>query len=251
MHNRIRNRWKSTIVFVLTLSALLVALVGCVPPGQAQFGDQDQRTISVSGSGVISAAPDQVTLRLGVETTAETASEALSQNSEQMTAVIDSLKDAGIPAEQIQTQTVLLNPRYETPPREPGEAQERELVGYQASNIVLARTEDLDAVGQLLDTAVRAGANRIEGLRFEVSDPQDLLDQARDVAWEDAETKAQQLVALARAELGAVLSIDESTRTPGPVRMESVEMERVAGVPVEPGSEEIQVELQVTWLLRQ
>jgi uncharacterized protein YggE len=47
-----------------------------------------------------------------------------------------------------------------------------------------------------------------------------------------------------------VLSINESTRAPRPVRMESVEMERAAGVPVEPGSEEIQVDLQATWLLR-
>ena len=246
-----KNRWKTTILFILTLSAVLVALVGCAPPGgQTQSEAGDQRTISVSGSGVISAAPDQVTLRLGVETTAETASEALSQNNDQMTDVINSLQDAGIPAERIQTQTVRLNPRYETPPREPGQAEERELVGYTARNIVVARTEDLDAIGQLLDTAVRAGANRIDGLRFEVSDSQDLLNQARDAAWEDAEEKAQQLASLAGAELGDVLSIDESTRTPRPVTMESAEMERAASVPVEPGSEEVQVNLQVTWSLR-
>ncbi|MFP4395931.1 MAG: SIMPL domain-containing protein [Anaerolineales bacterium] len=246
-----KNRWKTTILFILTLGAVLVASVGCAPPGgQTQSEEGDRRTISVSGSGVISAAPDQVTLRLGVETTAETASEALSQNNDQMTDVINSLRDAGIPAEQIRTQTVRLNPRYETPPREPGQAEERELVGYTARNIVVARTEDLDAIGQLLDTAVRAGANRIDGLRFEVDDSQDLLNQARDAAWEDAEEKAQQLASLAGAELGDVLSIDESTRTPRPVTLESAEMERAAGVPVEPGSEEVQVNLQVTWSLR-
>ena len=245
------NRWKTMTLFILTLGAVLVVSAGCgSSTGLAQAEDGEQRTISVSGSGVISAAPDQVTLRLGVETTAETASEALSQNNEQMTAVIDSLKDAGIPAEQIQTQTVRLNPRYETPPREPGQTEGRELVGYQASNLVQAHTEDLDAIGQLLDTAVRAGANRINGLRFEVSNSQALLNQARDAAWEDAEAKAQQLASLAGAELGEVLSINESTYTPRPVRMESVEMERAAGVSVEPGSEEIQVDLQVTWLLR-
>jgi hypothetical protein len=246
-----KNRWKATMLFILTLSVVLVISTGCGgTAGAAQAGDGEQRTISVSGSGVISATPDKVSLRLGVETTAETASEALSQNNEQMTAVINSLKDAGIPAEQIQTQTVRLNPRYETPPREPGQIEERELVGYRASNIVEARTEDMDGIGQILDAAVEAGANRIDGLRFEVSNSQDLLGQARDAAWEDAEAKAQQLASLAGAELDDVLSINESPRAPRPVMMESVEMERAAGVSVEPGSEEIQVDLQVTWLLR-
>ena len=231
------------------MSALLVLQAGCSPAtGQLQTADEaEQRTLSVSGSGVVSAAPDEVVLRLGVETTAETASEALSQNSEQMAAVVSSLDEAGVPPENIQTQTVELRPRYETPEREPGQAQGQELIGYVASNIVEARTDDLDAVGQLLDAAVGAGANRVEGLRFEVSDSGELLTQARDAAWQDVETKATQLATLAGVELGDVLSINESTSTPRPVAR-GVEME--AAVPISPGTEEIRVDLQVTWLLR-
>lgn len=171
------------------------------------------------------------------------------QNNEQMDAVMHALREAGLPAEHIQTQTVRLSPRYETPPRGAGAADERELIGYRATNVVEARSEDLAAVGQLLDAAVQAGANRIEGLRFEVSDPAPFLERAREAAWEDAEGKAQQLADLAAAELGEVLSINESTTVPRPVGLGGA-IEREAAVPIEPGTEEIRLDLQVTWSLR-
>jgi hypothetical protein len=102
-------------------------------------------------------------------------------------------------------------------------------------------------VGDLLDAAVEAGANQVEGIRFEVTQQTDLLTQAREAAWEDAERKAQQLADLAGGELGDVISINESTTVPRPVRLE-VEEARAA-VPIQPGQEEIRVDLQVTWAL--
>jgi hypothetical protein len=71
-----------------------------------------------------------------------------------------------------------------------------------------------------------------------------LLTQAREAAWEDAEQKAQQLADLAGATLGGVISINESTVVPRPVRLEE---DARAGVPIQPGQEEIRVDLQVTW----
>ncbi len=252
-----RKRRMTIVALVAALGVTMLAAVGC-SPAQAQLAapDGERRTISVSGSGTVSADPDKMVIRLGVETMAETASEALSQNSQQMQAVIDALKEADLPAADIQTQTVQLRPQYEAPEREPtkaqqreAEAQEPELVGYVASNIVEASSEDLDAVGALLDAAVQAGANRVEGIRFEASDSAELLSQAREAAWEDAAQKAQQLADLAGVELGNVISINESTSVPRPVGLGAA-MEKEAAVPIEPGSENIRVSLHVTWALR-
>ena len=248
------GRWRSLGVVGLLLGAALLVWSACaaptvgaeVPPDPQTAGNQPQRTISVSGSGTASATPDEVVLQLGVETTAETAREAVSENSEQMAAVIAALRDAGIPDENIQTQTVRLRARYETVRTEFGQTDQRELVGYTATNIVQARTSDLDAVGQLLDEAVEAGANRIEGLRFELSDPVALLEQAREAAWEDAEQKAEQLASLAGVELAEVMTIEEATTAPRPVGRVAVEADGMA-VPIEPGAEDVQVDLHVTW----
>lgn len=246
-----RERWKALVLLGAVLSFGVLAQIGCSPvQAQLDVPDGEERTIRVDGSGVVAAEPDEVVLRLGVETIAETAREALSQNSERMQTVIEALKEEGVPAEGIQTSTVSLSPQYdEAPSREPDAPRDRELVGYRARNTVEVRSKDLEAVGELLDLAVDAGANRVQGIRFEVSNATELLSQARDAAWEDAKQKAEQLASLADSELGEARSIRESTRVPRPVELEAA-AEREAAVPIEPGTERIRVDLEVTWALQ-
>lgn len=253
-----RRRWLGIVMVAAALGALLVTQVGCsLSQAQPELLNEDRRTISVSGSGTVSARPDQAVVRLGVETTAETAEQALSRNSEQMQAVIAALEETGVPTDSIQTQTVQLRPQYETPeppegrePEAPGRASGRELVGYVASNVVEATTEDLDMVGELLDTAVQAGANRVEGISFRVENATQLLEQAREAAWENAEQKAGQLAELSGVTLDEVVSINESTRGPRPVYLGGAVEREEAAVPIEPGTEDVQVDLQVTWSIQ-
>lgn len=247
-----RNSQIATIAVAVLLLATTVAQAGCTrataleQPGN----DQPERTISISGTGTVSAQPDIAVVSLGVETEAREASVALAQNSGRMQALIDVLKEAGVSAENIQTQVVQLRPRYEEPrPEEPGVRSTPRPVGYTATNIVEVRVEDLDMLGALLDTAVRAGGNRIQGIRFELSDPSSSVDMARKAAWEDAKQKGDQLAALADVELGDVLIITESSRRPGPVVRESLGAGGAAAVPIEPGTQAVEVDIQVTWLL--
>jgi hypothetical protein len=237
----------AAIVVFLFASALLIPAVS---PGLAlqeeAADDSPRRTVNVAGTGQISAQPDVAVVTLGVQTEAEEAATALTENSQQMQALVDVLKDAGLAAEDIQTQVVRLYPRYE---EKPGDESQRELVGYTATNVVEVRLRDLEAVGSILDGAAQAGGNRIEGIRFEVSDPATYLDQAREAAWNDARHKAEQLADLAGAELGEVLTISESGRGPQPIVERPMAVEAAAAVPIEPGSQTIEVDLQVTWLL--
>ena len=64
-------------------------------------------------------------------------------------------------------------------------------------------------MSNLLDTAIQAGGNTIEGIQFQVSDLGDLVDQAREAAMNEVQNKAQQLAELAGAQPGAVLTISE------------------------------------------
>jgi uncharacterized protein YggE len=240
------------------LAAVLVSIL-LLQPGydtvsaQAETGSiQSQRTLNVSGSGQVSARPDTAIVTLGVQTEAEQANVALSENSQQMQAVIDALKKAGVAAEDIQTQVINLQPRYEQPPA-PGPSTlpgTPKLVGYVATNTVEVTVRQLGTLGELLDAAVQAGGNQIEGISFEVSNPATLLDQARAAAWQDAQHKAEQLAGLAGAKLGEVLSITESSQTPRPV-LQAVQAAPAAAVPVEPGTQTIEVDVQVTWSLAQ
>mgnify|MGYP003347658082 CR=1 FL=1 len=59
------------------------------------------------------AAPDEATVRLGINTEAETADEALQQNSQKADAVMKSLTGNGVAEEDIQTTDVRLDKRYQ------------------------------------------------------------------------------------------------------------------------------------------
>ncbi|MDD3826538.1 MAG: SIMPL domain-containing protein [Anaerolineae bacterium] len=242
----------------LAVAALAAALLVPMAPdpiaAQEPAADDDQRrTVTVSGTGQISASPDLVVIRVGVETQAEEAAAALADNSEQMQELIDALQEAGVPEDNIQTRAVSLFPIYEQPRPEVSQpvTQTAQIIAFQATNIVEVRSEDMEGFGELLDTTVQAGGNRIEGIRFEVSDATPLLDQARQAAWDDALHKAEQLAEIAGLQLGEVWSITEISRTPRPVGDVDAGVGRQveSAVPIEPGTQTLELDISVTWLL--
>lgn len=239
---------KHYLILVTIVLVTLFTQTGCTgEPSLAQTKDEVPvtRTISISGSGRVSAQPDVAVVMLGVQTEAEEASAALSQNNTRMQSLIDALRDADIASEDLQTRSIQLRPRYEDSRPVEGEPQ---IIGYVATNTVEIRVRDLDALGELLDSAIEAGGNTIQGLSFEVSDPTEMLNQAREAAWNEAQRKATQLAELAGATLGGIVSIDESSQTPSPFVREAIGGAG-GGIPVEPGSQDLQVNVQVTWEL--
>jgi uncharacterized protein YggE len=243
-----KNLRVGTILVSMVLAAML--LVSILSPGMAFqqeiTPDSVQRTLQVSGNGQVSAQPDVAVVSLGVQTEAEEAAAALNENSQKMQDLVDVLRQADVADADIQTQMVRLQPRYADKPDAQGQ---QEVVGYTASNVVEVRLRNLDTVGQILDAAVQAGGNRIDSIRFEVSDPATYLDQAREAAWNDAQHKAEQLAALAGSDLGPVLTINESSQSPQPIYERAVGGATAAAVPIEAGSQTISVNLQVTWSL--
>lgn len=208
-----------------------------------------RRTVTVNGTGSVQVTPDRATVNVGVETEAETAEEALQQNNTQMQSLITALVNEGIARENIQTQTVQLFPRYQD--QRTGETTAQQVIGYTAINLVMVTVDNIDNLGGLLDTIVQAGGNRIQGIIFTVSDPTQAMNEARSAAMEQARQKAEQLATLAEGELGEVTAISETSFTPGPVfgRGGMFAAEKAADVPIEPGTQIVEVNLQVVWAL--
>ncbi len=213
----------------------------------AQEPDEPQRVIHVTGQGTISAQPDQAIVVFGVQTEADSAADALEENSTTMQEVISATLDAGVAENDIQTQQLRLQPVYD---EEPGPEGERTLTGYRAINNINVTVQDIDGLGELLDTAVQAGANTINNIRFEISDRNQLLADAREAAVDNAMEKAEQLAELTGAELGEVLTISESGATPPqPLVAEEAAAVGGAAVPIEPGSQTVEASVQISWLL--
>ena len=206
------------------------------------------RSVTVNGLGQVNVIPDEAIVIIGVETFAESASEAVTQNNERMEEVITALRSADVQAADIQTRSLRLFPRYEGE-RQPEETGLGVISGYTASNQVEVRVRQVENVGDVIDAAIMAEANTIEGIQFEVSNSNQSADEAREAAFSDALRKAEQLASLAEASLGNVITITEYSRFPGPVFQEARAMDAAAAVPIVAGTETIEVEVQVTWYL--
>ena len=118
---------------------------------QPVLADQPS-TLTVSGTGHVTRAPDMATLMVGVTTQGDTASEALGANSDQLAAVMARLKEAGIAENDIQTSGLSLNPRYES--SSSGDAPV--IHGYEAANTVSVTVHDLDALAVTSTPSIRS-----------------------------------------------------------------------------------------------
>lgn len=273
---QIRRFWPVLLAVIMVISVLfaypaIITRYASSPPqvyAQAQptpaagLTSTSLRTITVSGNGSVDITPDMAIVTLGVQTDAQTASQALTQNNTQMQAVMSALQKAGIASADIQTSFVQLSPRYENPPpQQPqqGPAQTTpsvtvtatvQPVTYTAINTVQVKVRKLDTLGTLLDQVVAAGGNQIQNIRFDVSNASQAMDQARQAAMNDAIHKAQQLATLANAKLGTVMTINETSQSPVPFAAAMQAQPSAGNVPVSPGTQTVTVDLQVTWDLQ-
>ncbi|MCX6047265.1 MAG: SIMPL domain-containing protein [Chloroflexi bacterium] len=228
--------------------------------------EQPPRSVSVSGSGQVNVRPDVAVIVVGVQTEAATASAALTQNSQQMIAVTTALTSTGILTDDIQTQVVQLQPHI--PPPVAGQPQPAPQAttattntatntvtttqvtnSYIATNLIEVRVRDLAQLGQVLDRTIQSGGNQIQSIRFETSNPNQALDQARQAAWNDAKRKAEQLAQLAGVTLGSVLTVNEFSANPLASAQASAVSASAVAVPIAPGAQTITVNVQVTWSL--
>lgn len=235
-----------TALFLGTIFTLYSEPQAAVAQTEPDTVASAQRTIQVSGIGRVSVQPDRATVRLGVTTEAISATTALEENSMRMSDLISVTQEAGIPAASIQTEGLTLQPIYENDVLENGT---RTLTGYRATNMVSITTDDIAGLGALLDAIVGAGGNTIQGIRFEISDSEAALAQAREAAVNDARNRAEQLTNLLGTQLGDVLTIIEfGGSAPSAIQFDQAIAESAA-VPVAAGSQVVEVSIQVTWQL--
>ncbi|HET7085908.1 MAG TPA: SIMPL domain-containing protein [Rhizomicrobium sp.] len=220
---------KSLIFLGLALAAALTA------PALAA----DPHTISMTGHGEVRGTPDTAQITAGVTTNAPTAAQALSANSAQMRAVFTALGKLGVPEKNIQTTNFFVSPQY-------ANGDSRRLTGYQVSNDVSVRLEDVAKLGGTLDALVAAGANQMNGISFSIRAPSALLEKARAQAVADARARAETYAKAAGVSLGAILSISESGGEP-PRPMFRMAAMAAAPTPVAAGEQSVTADVSVVW----
>ncbi len=232
------------------------ALAGCTSlptPGSAQEAPGGAaaapRAVQVNAQASVTRVPDRAAVDLAVETTARTARDATDENSRAMQAVLAAVRDLGVPERAIRTRRVELAPRYDNRPQ----ASEPTITGYQATNQVSVRLDDLARLGPLIDAAVSAGANRVTGIRFEVSDADSAYQEALRAAIARAKDEARTVADALDETLGPPIEVSTGGFSPPamPMPMEAARMNAAGkfAPPVQPGEMEIQASVSIRFRL--
>lgn len=204
------------------------------------------KTITVIGDGKVKIKPDIAKANIGVEVLRSSVEEASAANKELIEAVIQTLTEAGIDPADIQTSGFSV---YAERYGQDGPLPEDE-VNYRVSNNVAVTIRELEKVGEVLDAAMKSGANNIYGIEFSLEDNKDAKSEARKDAVEDAQAKAEELATLTGVKVGNVLSVSEVIGGAMPFyNMQTTNAFGGGGgdTPIQPGELEIGTQLQITY----
>lgn len=231
------NRFRTTLLLAGVL-LVAAAIAGVAQPHLGRSATPSSgTTITVTGNGTVDATPDRASFDFGVTTNGGTAAEALSRNAAQARAIIAALKKADIGSADIQTTQVSLWPQTSS--------NGRVITGYQASNSVQV-TSALGKSGALVDAAVGAGANNVDGPNLDTADKSALYNKALKQAIDDAKGKAQAIAAGAGLTLGHLVRVQEGgSATPMPLFAQ--DRAAAASVPIEAGTQKIQASVTVSY----
>ena len=232
-------------IFLLVSLLCGLTLLAAAPAIAAD--EEQKRTISLTGTGMVKASADTARISTGVITEADTARQALDKNTAAMAKVVAELKDQGIEPKDIQTTNFSVRPRFQ----QSKDGKPPKIIGYRVTNSVTITVRDLKQLGAILDKVVTQGSNQIGGITFSVDDPTKLEDEARRRAMQDGIRKATLYAEAAGAKLGKVFKIQEGfiAHPPRPMAARAVLEAKAADVPIEPGEQTLRAQVNVTWEL--
>lgn len=215
----------------------------------AQQGYQQPSTINVTGVGQVSLAPEMAYVYIGVQSQAENVAQALNDNNTKAQAIAQALRELGIEEKDIQTSSFNIYPQQQFGPT--GEVTS---TVYNVNNTVYVTVRNLDILGQMLDVTVRAGANSINGINFDVS--QESKDKAvadaRKLAVDSARAQAQALADAAGVTLGSLQTMSAYT-TGQPVQIYEAKggfAMDASQVPISAGQINIRVDVNAAYLIQ-
>jgi uncharacterized protein YggE len=210
--------------------AMTMILIAPAYGDQSQCSSSTGRSISVSGTSIQHLKPDRVTFSVGVQTHGLSVTEAFDATTSRINQVIDALKKKGVTPEEIQTSSF----NVRTIPASRDRAR-----SFQVSSQITVNRADITSVGDLIQTAIDAGANLTGGLQFYVANDKAVRKHGLELAFQDARSKAETLAALSKQTLGKAVYVSDESTSPMVTRPRSAFMAQTASTPqIEPGLED-------------
>lgn len=253
---------KKEVLFTLVFNALWIFLVFliiftgvsiCNKVKEGKYIGQEietRNTITVSGEAEVYAKPDLALTTFSVITEAKTVSEAMTENTGKMNAVIDSVKKQGVEDKDLKTTNFNINPRYEWRKETEIYPQgERILVGYEVRQSLQVKIRDMEKIGKIIEDATDAGANQVGNLQFTVDEQDEIRKQARVDAIKKAKAKAEELASQLGVNLVRITNFSEGGVIPRYYALEESLGKGGGGETpqIEVGENKIEVQVSITY----
>ncbi len=138
----------------------------------------------VFGKGAVSVKPDVAEVVIGVTTENPQLEIAQEENANTTQQVINSIMRMGVLPKYIQTENYNIRSNYDY-------IEGKQVFrAYEVSNNIKVLIRNIDLAGEIIDAAVKSGANNVSGINFIVSDQNTYYYEALRLAVTDAQNKA-------------------------------------------------------------
>lgn len=191
---------KKNMILLLTITTVLFCTQAAAASGAQE---QTERIITVRGTGSVSAAPDMVSLNLGVQSNDINLNSAINDNNSRIESIISVIKDFKIPETDYHTSNFSVY--YQKPYND-----EDTEGSYNVNNNIFIEVQDISVIGKFIQQALNAGANQFYGLEYGITDPEPMMKNARKLAIENAIALAEETAGYAGLGIGDIISIEES-----------------------------------------
>ncbi len=193
------------------------------------------RTLTVTGRSEVKVAVSEAIMSLGVQAEGSTADKVQDELRNKVNRLIDVLKAASV--RDLQTTNVQLYPRYRSV------KDTQVLDGFTGQNSVSFRVPVAKS-GEILDAAIRAGANQVGGIQFDIarSEAEKARSQALKDAVQDARKQGQDVLEALGLQIKEIRSIRAESggaEQPRPYEAQFAKSADAASTPVIGGSSKV------------
>ena len=234
---------KNYVGVVLCVLALMCSAKTIAEPG----------FVSVTSSVTKEVAPDTANISIYIESRDKTPEQASNKNKTVANDVINAIKaDLTAESDIIRTERLVVRPEYVWT------NNKRVIKGYMATNSVTVILKDLQKVGKVMDSALKAGATQIDNFGMTLSSSNKYCVDALAEAVKDTQIKASTIAKTLGTSVAGVKSITTSCSTQnsgsGMMRYamsnKAVDMAEEVSTPVESGKIKIYANVNANYNLK-
>jgi uncharacterized protein YggE len=177
------------------LVLILIITMICFPMAGTAAENDQVATAELATEGTVQVKPDKATFNFSVVTEAPQAQEAAKANAKEAENFLTAIKRVLGKDDKVKTLQYQVLPIFRRVEKTQGKRKINtdEIAGYRASHRFEVELRDLEKIGQVADTAVKNGANEVQGPYFGHTQQEDLQNQAAVKALERARKLAEAL----------------------------------------------------------